>query len=117
MAVAKTTEGGREACRAEIFNTDESTAELGCGADAVAVAISRADLDASGIALLLVVFVVVASITIGIPVIYTLVAGEKAEAQLARSKTWLVENNARVVAVMMFVIGLFLIVKAVGEIV
>jgi hypothetical protein len=67
-------------------------------------------------ALLLIVFVLIASITVGIPVIYALVEGERATEQLLRSKEWLMENNARVIAVMLFVLGLFLIVKAIGEI-
>jgi hypothetical protein len=82
---------------------------------AAGLAIRRADVAVSDMALLLVVFVLIASITVGIPVIYAIVAGERAAEQLTRSKAWLLENNARVVAVMLFVIGLFLIVKATGE--
>jgi len=82
---------------------------------AAGLAISRANLALSDTALLLIVFVIISSITIGIPVIYALVAGEKAQERLVQSKTWLLENNARVVAVMLFVIGLFLVVKGLGE--
>ena len=79
---------------------------------AAGVAMNSSDLALTDKGLLIAVFVITASITIGIPVIYAVVEGEKAEARLNQSKNWLLENNACVVAAMLLFIGLFMIIKA-----
>jgi hypothetical protein len=57
------------------------------------------------------VFVVVASLTIGGPVLYALFGGERARASLDSAKTWLGAHNAAVLAVLFLVFGVDLIAK------
>jgi hypothetical protein len=57
----------------------------------------------------LVVFVVVASLTIAGPVVYMLLGGARAKAQLDELKGWLGEHNAAVMAVLFVVFGVNLI--------
>jgi hypothetical protein len=62
----------------------------------------------------LVVFVILASLTIAGPVVYYLVGGEKAKAQLDELKGWLGANNATVMTVLFLVFGVDLIAKGLG---
>jgi hypothetical protein len=57
------------------------------------------------------VFVVIASLTIAGPVIYSLVGGARAKASLDSAKTWLTAHNAAVMAVLFLVFGVDLIAK------
>ena len=57
------------------------------------------------------VFVVIASLTIAVPVVYALVGGAKAQASLDSAKTWLTAHNAAVLAVVFLVFGVDLIAK------
>ncbi len=57
----------------------------------------------------LVVFVVVASLSIALPVIYDLVGGAHARATLDDMKTWLSTNNNAVMAVLLLVFGVVLL--------
>jgi threonine/homoserine/homoserine lactone efflux protein len=57
------------------------------------------------------VFVVLASLTIAGPVLYSLFGGERAMASLDSAKTWLTANNAAVMAVLFLVFGVDLIAK------
>lgn len=59
----------------------------------------------------LIVFVVLASVTIAIPVIYDLIGGERAAATLDRLKDWLRFHNAAVMAVLLLVFGVDLIAQ------
>ncbi len=59
----------------------------------------------------LVIFVVVASLTIGIPVFYYLVGGEKAKTRLDELKDWLALHNNAVMAVLFLIFGVDLIAK------
>lgn len=52
-----------------------------------------------------IVFVVLASLSIAVPVIYLLVGGEGARKTLEGWRTWLAANNAAVMAVLFIVIG------------
>jgi len=52
-----------------------------------------------------ILFVVIASVSIAVPVTYMLVGGEGAKHTLDRWKTWLGANNAAVMAVLFIVIG------------
>lgn len=54
----------------------------------------------------LIVFVLLASLTVAIPVIYYLVGGESSKAALTRMKVWLVANNSAVMAVLLLVFGI-----------
>jgi hypothetical protein len=55
--------------------------------------------------------VVIASLTIAGPVIYSLVGEAKARASLDSAKTWLTAHNAAVMAVLFLVFGVDLIAK------
>jgi hypothetical protein len=60
----------------------------------------------------IVVFVVVASLTIAIPVLYALFGGEHARTALDSVKVWLSAHNAAVMGVLFLVFGVDLIAKA-----
>jgi low temperature requirement protein LtrA len=57
----------------------------------------------------LIVFVLLASLTVALPVLYYLIGGEKSKAKLDEAKVWLVANNAAVMAVLLLVFGLKLL--------
>ena len=57
------------------------------------------------------VFVVIASLTIAGPVIYSVVGGARAKATLDSAKTWLTAHNAAVMGVLFLVFGVDLIAK------
>jgi threonine/homoserine/homoserine lactone efflux protein len=61
----------------------------------------------------LLLFVVIASLTIAVPVIYYLVGGEQAKGHLDDLKSWLVVHNDAVMAVLFLVFGADLIAKGV----
>lgn len=61
----------------------------------------------------LIVFVVVASLTIAVPVVYYLLGGEHAKAELDSMKSWLAFHNAAVMAVLFLVFGVDLIAKGI----
>jgi len=61
----------------------------------------------------IVVFVVVASLTIAVPVVYYLVGGDKAKTALDSLKGWLGLHNAAVMAVLFLVFGVDLIAKGI----
>ncbi|MEZ5169464.1 MAG: GAP family protein [Acidimicrobiia bacterium] len=56
-----------------------------------------------------VVFVLLASVTVLLPVVAFLVSGDRATATLDRAKTWLIRNNGTVIAVVFLVFGAKLI--------
>jgi hypothetical protein len=58
-----------------------------------------------------VVFVLLGSVTIGGPVLYALVGGERARSSLDSAKAWLGEHNAAVMAALFLVFGVDLIAK------
>ena len=57
------------------------------------------------------VFVVIASLTIAGPVLYSLFGGDRAQATLDSAKAWLTTHNAAVMAVLFLVFGVDLIAK------
>jgi len=57
------------------------------------------------------VFVVIASLTIVVPVLYALVGGERARSTLDSAKAWLSVHDAAVMAVLFLVFGVDLIAK------
>ena len=59
----------------------------------------------------IVVFVIVASLTIAVPVVYYLVGGEQARTGLDSMKAWLAVHNAAVMTVLFLVFGVDLIAK------
>ena len=72
---------------------------------AAASTISAAGLSSGEEITVLVVFVVLASLTVALPVIANLIAGEKAAPALETMKEWLIANNATVMAVLFVVLG------------
>ena len=60
-------------------------------------------------------FTAVASASVATPVLLHLVAGGRVTGALAATRTWLLANNAAVLAVVMVVIGLGLVAKGAGE--
>lgn len=72
---------------------------------AVASSISAAGLSQGQEFAALAVFVVLASLTVGLPVLFYVVRGDKADATLTMWKNWLVVNNATVMVVLLLVFG------------
>ncbi len=68
-------------------------------------------------AVVLVVFVVVCSLGVATPVGYALAGGQKARETLASWETWLVANNAVVVAVVLLVLGVWVLAGSLAELV
>jgi hypothetical protein len=62
----------------------------------------------------LLVFVLIASITVGGPVLYYLLAGEKAQQTLNTWKAWLSTNNATVMFVLLLIFGVKLLGDGLG---
>lgn len=73
--------------------------------------LAQLGLSASDAVVSLVVFVVVASLTIAVPVGYYLLGGESAAAALDRLKDWLGVNNTAVMAVLLLVFGVHLVAQ------
>ncbi len=83
---------------------------LAAGAGA---ALAQLGLSTSDSVVSLVVFVVVASLTIAGPVVYYLLGGDHAKAQLDSMKGWLAVHNAAVMTVLFLVFGVNLIAKGI----
>jgi len=81
---------------------------------AAGTTIAQAGLDGGEPWLALLVFVVLASITVVLPVIYYLVAGASAERTLNTMKVWLAANNATVMFVILLIFGVKLIGDGIG---
>jgi len=69
------------------------------------VAIDSAMAAGGNAAAMIALFVVVASLSIAVPVLYLLVGGERAKVRLDGWRTWLAAHNAAVMAVLFVVIG------------
>ena len=81
-----------------------------------ATAVAQAQQNSTGDATVaLVVFVVLASLSIAVPVVFYLVGGAKAKTTLDGWKAWLSANNATVMAVLLLVFGVVLIGKGTGH--
>lgn len=78
---------------------------------AAAASIVAADLSSSQQIVAVVVFMILASLTIGIPVIWYLVAGESAKAKLDTLRGYLVQYNWVIMCVLFLVLG----VKLIGD--
>jgi cytochrome c biogenesis protein CcdA len=79
-----------------------------------AATVAQAGLSGSDAAVSLAVFVVLASISIVVPVVWALVGGDRARHVLDTWKSWLGEHNAAVMAVVLLVLGVALIGKGIG---
>jgi len=83
-------------------------------AGAAGLAIGSAQLNTAGIVLATTAFTVVASSTVALPVLLYAVVGDRILVPLAGLRTWLQENNAAVMSVVITVIGAVLLVKGIG---
>ncbi len=72
---------------------------------AAAVTIGSSGLETGEEYVVLAVFVILASLTVAVPVVWYLIMGESAAAQLTILKDWLVGNNNTVMAVLFVVLG------------
>jgi threonine/homoserine/homoserine lactone efflux protein len=81
-----------------------------------ATTVAQAGLSTGDAVVVLVVFVVVASLSILAPVVIDFAAGDRAQRVLDSWKVWLEENNATVMAVLLFVIGVDLFAKGLGPV-
>ena len=85
---------------------------MGAGAG---VTIGSAGLTVGSIVVVIIVFTVIAAASVAIPVIAYLVASKQMTGPLESLRTWLVHNNATVMAVLLVVIGFVLIGKGIGS--
>ena len=79
------------------------------------VVIGADDLSVGSSAIVIVVFTLIASSTIGIPVIAFLVASERMRHPLDELRNWLVQNNATVMSLLLLVLGVVVISKGVAS--
>lgn len=85
---------------------------MGVGAG---VAIGSTGLTVGESIVVIVVYTVLAALTVLVPVIAYLVASERMAGPLGVLRTWLVHNNATVMAVLLLVIGVVVIGKGLGN--
>src|SRR5664279_4003217 len=83
-------------------------------AGAAGLAIGSAQLTTAGIVLATAAFTVVASSTVALPVLLYAVVGDRILVPLAGLRTWLQENNAAVMSVVITVIGAVLLLKGIA---
>lgn len=84
---------------------------------AVVLMIAQANLDPFTQAFLFGIFVIISSVTIGMPVLYAVAKGNNAQDALAQWKTWVIENRGRAAALLLFVLGGILVLNGVVGIV
>jgi len=80
-----------------------------------ATAVAQAGGSSSDATVALVVFVVLASLSIAVPVVFSLLGGARAKTVLDGWKAWLATNNATVMAVLLLVFGVVLVGKGTGH--
>ncbi|MGH2601680.1 MAG: GAP family protein, partial [Dehalococcoidia bacterium] len=78
------------------------------------VVIAQAGLSTGDTAITFAIFVIIASLSIAVPVIYYLVGGEGAKKTMDGWKAWLLHNNAAVMAVLLLVFGVSLVGQGIG---
>ena len=81
---------------------------------AAALVIAEAGLTGADPWIALAIFVLLASITVAVPVLYYLIAGASAEKTLTGWKTWLIANNSTVMIVLFLLLGAKLIGAGLG---
>ncbi len=84
---------------------------------AAMIAIAEADVATGTAIALLILFIALSSTGVGVPVIYSLVGGEQAQARLGAWKEWLSANNAAILAVLFLVFGVVLLSKGLGDLI
>lgn len=83
-------------------------------AAAAGAVIGRADLDVIGITVTIAIFVLVASLTVLVPVLFTVVAPKSAAEALVSIRTWLTLHNAAIMTVLFAVLGVQVLGKGLG---
>jgi hypothetical protein len=78
------------------------------------VVIAQAGLSTGDTAITFAIFVIIASLSIAVPVIYYLIGGEGATKTMDSWKAWLLHNNAAVMAVLLLVFGVSLVGQGIG---
>jgi Sap, sulfolipid-1-addressing protein len=81
---------------------------------AAAVTIAQEGLSTASATFTLILFIILASLSIAVPVALYILGGSSAARTLDRLRTWLNANNATVMAVLLLVIGVVLIGKGLG---
>jgi hypothetical protein len=79
-----------------------------------ALSIAQAGLSGAQPWIALAIFVIIASLTVAVPVLYYLFAGQSAEKALNTWKAWLVANNATVMFILFLVLGALLLGQGLG---
>lgn len=80
---------------------------------AAGVTVGTSGADRGAVVWSLIVFVVIAALSIAIPVIGYLIAGERVAGALGSLRDWLTQNNATIMAVLLLVIGVTTIGKGI----
>jgi threonine/homoserine/homoserine lactone efflux protein len=83
-------------------------------AAAAGAEIGAAQLDTGQTVLAVAAFTVVASMTIAIPVIGYLIAGDRIQPALDSTKNWMIRNNTAVMSVLLLVFGVILVGDAIS---
>ena len=83
-------------------------------AAAAGTAIGAAELTTGETVLAVGTFTVVASLTIAIPVIGYLIAGDRIQPALDNTKKWMIQNNTAVMSVLFLIFGVILVGDAIG---
>jgi heme/copper-type cytochrome/quinol oxidase subunit 4 len=81
---------------------------------AAALSIAQANLSGAQPWIILAIFVIIASLSVAVPVLYYLFAGQSAEKTLNSWKVWLVANNATVMFILLLVLGALLLGQGLG---
>jgi heme/copper-type cytochrome/quinol oxidase subunit 4 len=82
---------------------------------AAALTIAQAGFEPEGQIFILCVFIIIASITVIVPVLFFLVSGEKAEGTLDDWNAWLIDNHAAIMIVLFVIFGAILIGSGISE--
>ena len=81
---------------------------------AAALTIAEADLKVAQTVIGLGTFILLASLTVAVPVLYDLLAGDRAEETLKDWRAWLSANSATVMFILFLVFGMVLLGKGIG---
>lgn len=84
---------------------------------AIILAISQIGPDVRDFVILMTVFVLVGSLTIGVPVVYAWLQGENAQAALTGWKDWIIQNRSRAMAALLAVLGIVATFNGIVELV
>ena len=82
---------------------------------AAGAGIAAAGLDPGAATGVVAVYTVIAALSVGVPVVAYLIAAERMRAPLGALRSWLLHNNATVMAVLLLVLGVVLIGKGISS--